>query len=190
MTTRPIKPTAPLKGRRLRLVETFARDYGTPIKLALKVYNAHVRAMRRNGHDDDDIEQLCWLGVIRAAQKFDFRPGVKFVTYATWWVGSMLATSITYQGRRNVAMTFVELDKVLHLHDVTRRHAEFAATEFAMDWQKVTARNLTKRQRRALHLRGESLTYREVGQRLSVNPTRAEMICKDAARRIRYEVLA
>jgi len=46
-----------------------------------------------------DLVQEGYLGLIKAAEKFDYRMGNKFSTYATWWIRQSLARAVADQGR-------------------------------------------------------------------------------------------
>jgi RNA polymerase primary sigma factor len=46
-----------------------------------------------------DLVQEGSLGLMRAAEKFDYRRGFKFSTYATWWVMQSVSRSLGEQGR-------------------------------------------------------------------------------------------
>jgi RNA polymerase primary sigma factor len=65
--------------------------------IRLVINNA--RAFRGQGLDLADLVQAGTLGLIRAAEKFDWRLGFKFSTYATWWIRQSIARQIADTGR-------------------------------------------------------------------------------------------
>ena len=51
-----------------------------------------------NRLDDEDLEQAGYIGLLKAARKFDFRRGTAFSTYAVFWIKQSLSREIMDNG--------------------------------------------------------------------------------------------
>jgi RNA polymerase primary sigma factor len=85
-----------------------AKDDFLTANLRLVVANAR-RYANTSGIDFLDLIQEGNLGLIRAVEKFDWRKGFKFSTYATWWIRQAITRAIADKSRT------VRIP--VHLHD-------------------------------------------------------------------------
>jgi len=94
--------------KRLRRLGRQAKDDFLTANLRLVVANAR-RYANTSGIDFLDLIQEGNLGLIRAVEKFDWRKGFKFSTYATWWIRQAITRAIADKSRT------VRIP--VHLHD-------------------------------------------------------------------------
>ncbi len=83
-----------------RLVEEgdeHAREEMIAANLRLVVHWA--RRYQGRGIDLTDLIQEGTFGLMRAVEKFDWRRGFKFSTYATWWIRQSLQRAVQSKGR-------------------------------------------------------------------------------------------
>lgn len=76
---------------------------------------AVARMAGRNGESHDDLMQQAFLGLMKAADRFDPEKGVRFSTYARWWIRA----EIQEYRVRNWAMVQIgssAAQKMLYLH--------------------------------------------------------------------------
>lgn len=97
------------------------------------------------GLEFDELTQMGIVGLIRASEKFDWRKGFKFSTYATWWIRQAID--------REIAQTGQTIRLPQHLHEAYKKiqksemdfyireghepGLEELATEVGMDGAKV-----------------------------------------------------
>lgn len=79
--------------KRIESGDLRARDKMIEANLRLAISIA--KKYSKFGHDLEDLIQEANLGLMKAVEKFDWRKGFKFSTYACWWIKQAVTRSLT-----------------------------------------------------------------------------------------------
>jgi RNA polymerase primary sigma factor len=96
-----------------------AREQMILSNMALVLWIAN--RFRHNGLDDMDLVQEGTLGLIQAVDRFDVEKGVRFSTYATWWVTHAITRALAKHARlirlpENIIRQIVRMKTIENTH--------------------------------------------------------------------------
>lgn len=126
--------TAGERRRLQRLVDDGTRAQEELARFNLRLVISMAKRYRGRGLDLDDLIQEGYLGLVRAAEKFDHTRGYKFSTYACWWIRQAIGRAINDKGQtiRLPANAVEVLRKVRSARDLLlAEHGEASMADIA-----------------------------------------------------------
>ena len=107
-----------LKLRRFIRDGNKARDH--LIKANTRLVVSIAKKYMGQGVPFSDLIQEGNLGLMKAVEKFDYRRGYKFSTYATWWIRQAITRALADQGR-TIRVPVHMSDRIRKLHQISRQ---------------------------------------------------------------------
>ena len=107
-----------LKLRRFIREGNKARDH--LIKANTRLVVSIAKKYMGQGVPFSDLIQEGNLGLMKAVEKFDYRRGYKFSTYATWWIRQAITRALADQGR-TIRVPVHMSDRIRKLHQISRQ---------------------------------------------------------------------
>lgn len=89
------------------------------IKANLRLVNHIARRYQHRGLDDLDLIQEGNCGLMKAADKFDYRRGFKFSTYASWWIRQAITRALADQAL-NIRVPVHRIESVRKIRAASR----------------------------------------------------------------------
>ena len=194
-----LRSTVPLTTPQRALVEEYMTRYPNPIAVFAKVHYGTLKWAFDLGYDQDEIEQLCWLGVIKAAKLWeeDREDGCSFDTYAVGAMKGVVGSNISTMRRDKRNPTTGE---IIQIEDWTGLRAKEKPEEDPADFAELSLlreclATLRRREQIILALRfclidGKVRTLSEIGVILKITRERVRQIQSKATEKLRDRMSA
>lgn len=183
------------------LVDDYRAKYETPLKIYIHKFPRDYRFAVLAGLSHEDMEQHGWVGVCRAAAKFDPERGIQFTTYAKFWIRHAITAAAETSDRmspRSQGKRVVSGDAAVGRYAIRKRFDLMpdlrdngpVVDDGLRDKIEVALKQLPARFAQVIRLRwgigdGRKRTMQEVGQIIGVGRERVRQIEQKAFERIR-----
>jgi RNA polymerase primary sigma factor len=121
-----VVPLAELKGinKRMNEGEATSRDAKKEmIEANLRLVISIAKKYTNRGLQFLDLIQEGNIGLMKAVDKFEYRRGYKFSTYATWWIRQAITRSIADQAR-TIRIPVHMIETINKMNRISRQHLQ------------------------------------------------------------------
>ena len=106
-----------------RVLADLERDQWDLAMSARTVAHVEARRLRNPLVSGEDLVQEGYIGLLRAAQRFDAARNIRFATYARWWVRAQIIRSIETKGRM-VRLPGGAVEMIRKIRTIRQRYAQ------------------------------------------------------------------
>ena len=125
------------------------------------------------------------VGLIKAAEKFDEKRGLKFITYAVWWIRERILNALAADQRHFTRQLLNELPPPDSLITPVSQTSESLSTEMNQERSLLGERERLIIER-TFGLNGQlEMTLEEIGESLELSRERVRQIREKAIRKLR-----
>ncbi len=123
-------------GIRLQKIAKYQREYEEAKSVLsrgnLRLVVSIAKKYRNRGLGFLDLIQEGNTGLMRAVDKFEYRRGFKFSTYATWWIRQAITRAISEQGR-TIRIPAHMIDALSKLRAIQKREFQLTGRELSVE---------------------------------------------------------
>ena len=126
LQSRVVVPLPELKGINKRMNEGEATSRGAKkemIEANLRLVISIAKKYTNRGLQFLDLIQEGNIGLMKAVDKFEYRRGYKFSTYATWWIRQAITRSIADQAR-TIRIPVHMIETINKMNRISRQHLQ------------------------------------------------------------------
>lgn len=201
--TKPLRPDEEKElSKRIQKGDKKALD--KLIRANLKFVVNYAKQYRKSGVPFSDLISEGNLGLIKAAEKYDWQKGVKFISYAVWWIRNSIQECIE---RYNSQGDEVNADDYIFDNSIAENYeysSQIVNDEFENELMDIQSREATitelmktlkKREIKILSLYfglydGKEMTLDEIGQEMDLTKERVRQIKDKALVKLKVNALS